>query len=243
MKKICEYCKTTFDARTAKQRFCSNRCASKVRNLAKDMRINFPPYPLLPESAYVLGLLLTDGNVMNTPHQSYVRILMKEIDGDVIEFVRNTICSNAKIAIKHGFCNVKIGSKILVNNLQQYGIVPAKSSITKYPPGIPDNLNNFFILGLMDGDGSWTNGFTKDGYARGIASFYGTKELCEDVMNVSHKMLAETIFNGPYRDKRKSFLHRICIGSIRRRNKFAHWLYDGHIFGMIRKRKIATFYF
>ena len=236
---ICCRCGKPFNGFSKMQKFCSNKCSNQDKNLIYDTRVKFPPTPLEPEDAYILGLLLTDGCVIDTKHQSYIQIVLQSKDADVLNLLKNRMCPTAKIHRIKNFQKLQIGSRILVKNLRDYGIVPNKSANAQYPSKIPQHLHRFFILGLMDGDGSWSNGFDKDGYKKATASFYGTKELCQSVMNIVNNELGK-VFNGVYKDSRKKFLYRICIGSIKRRNKFAHWLYDGHTLGIQRKRIIAT---
>jgi hypothetical protein len=238
----CKKCNKFFYGFRSRQLFCSNKCSNQGKNMANDLRIKFPPLPLEAEDAYILGLLITDGCVVNTKHQSYIKIVLQSQDSNIFDLLKNRICPTAKIHNRDGFSALQIGSKILVNNLKKYNIVPNKSRIVQYPSKIPPHLHRFFILGLMDGDGSWSNGFDKDGYKKATASFYGTEDMCQSIMDIVDKEIGKT-FNGIYRDKRGKWLYRIHIGSIKRRNKFAHWLYDGHTLGIQRKRIIAIYTF
>ena len=102
------------------------------------------------EKAYWLGFLAADGNVgSNNP---VVSIHLSLTDVDHLSKIRQSLQSTHPIKIYNKSCYFTIRSKILTDDLKQYGIVPRKDRIVRAP-----QIDTFFVRhfwrGVIDGDG------------------------------------------------------------------------------------------
>jgi predicted DNA-binding protein YlxM (UPF0122 family) len=103
------------------------------------------------EMAYVLGLILTDGNISSDNAQ--ISITMKE--GYLLENIKKILKSEHPVkSIKNtdmyyfGFCRNKMRDKLV-----ELGITSNKSLKVNFPD-VPDKFLSHFIRGVFDGDGS-----------------------------------------------------------------------------------------
>jgi hypothetical protein len=111
--------------------------------------------PLTPNESWLLGLLMTDGNVLDEG-----RITLAICDEDGAQLASQII----------GFGSIRIAppnprttaimwsyqahSRQLAQRLEEWGITPRKTKTLAFPD--PSNLSlPDFIRGLWDGDGSW----------------------------------------------------------------------------------------
>lgn len=107
-----------------------------------------------PEMAWVLGLIFADGNIGQHSKNGF-HCSVCSIDVDMLEQVRELMCSNARIN-NHGGKNTKTllvcstdTTKVLMD---KYGLHPNKSRTIQWP-GVPDSCLSHFVRGLWDGDG------------------------------------------------------------------------------------------
>lgn len=135
------------------------------------------------EKAYILGLLYADGN--NSTETYTVSIGLKLSDISLIERVRDVVYeSDRPIHIKgqgygEGMAVLSISSKIISHDLENLGVVKAKSLILTYPDFYLGDLESHFIRGYFDGDGCTT---TKNRF-----SFIGTYEFITGVQDSLYK--------------------------------------------------------
>lgn len=152
-----------------------------------------------PEVMYWAGFIAADGNVINnTPSRAYhmtVNLSIKDIDH--LKKLKNSLKSTSKLRVYKNIgglrhnkvfknttgCSVSFASKYLVNSLEQFNIVPAKSK--KYD--IPQHFHNHkfirhFIRGYMDGDGGI---LFNNKYKR--VYFYGTKDCLDSISKIIEK--------------------------------------------------------
>ncbi len=104
-----------------------------------------------PNMAYVLGLLITDGNVSNN---GTVSLCMNE--KELIEKVAKAMGAEHKITLsKHqkGLFIFHFARASMVKDLGALCVVPRKSMTVKFPL-IPEPFLADFIRGVFDGDGS-----------------------------------------------------------------------------------------
>lgn len=105
------------------------------------------------EKAYLVGLLLADGHISKDD-----TIMLTLKDRDVVEKYRQAIKSNAPIRIdRYGNYKLNISCKQIAEDLKRIGLNNRKSyslDFDKVLSYIPKNIENHFVRGLFDGDGS-----------------------------------------------------------------------------------------
>lgn len=122
-------------------------------NSIYDLDCNFFDNIDSEEKAYILGLLLSDGHIAKN---NTIMLTLK--DKDVIEKYRKAIKSNAPIKIdKYGNYQLNIRCKTMAQQLRKIGLNNRKSyelDFNKILSYISKSLENHFVRGLFDGDGS-----------------------------------------------------------------------------------------
>lgn len=114
----------------------------------------------IPEKAYVLGLMITDGCIY---HNNMI-ISLQESDRHILEEILLLMESNHPLkytpsSIRDGYiCKPKytlsITNKHNADNWKRHGVVERKTFITEYPQWLPNTLFPAFMRGVIDGDGS-----------------------------------------------------------------------------------------
>jgi hypothetical protein len=106
--------------------------------------------------AYVLGILVTDGNVDHFSRKQGYRVRLEMVDHDIVNTVADLLeyQNTRSISASRGSLSIGISSPYLFHDLTSLGCVPRKTDKLQYPT-IPDNLDRHFIRGAIDGDGSW----------------------------------------------------------------------------------------
>lgn len=121
-----------------------------------------------PQMAYILGLIFSDGaieDVRKSSRTCYTTITSK--DADLLPQVKKAMSSEHEIYIKRPawnefrggmryFCKkaycLRIGNKVMFQDLVNLGITPRKSLRLKFP-NVPNKLFPYFVRGYLDGDG------------------------------------------------------------------------------------------
>ena len=182
-----------------------------------------------PEKAYLLGIIQTDGNVRITNRNAELTITQHKdyawyIENMLLNF-SDKICSS-----KDRNCRqVAIGSKAIVNDLINIGIVPNKTReqtdehIDILWKSIPDNFKGDFIRGCIDGDGYVTFFIQKRGINESCnIGFCSVKEILID-------KIIDFIYNKfNYKcgkDKNKS-VYRLYITNIKKAIEIGKYLYS-----------------
>lgn len=137
--------------------------------------------------AWLLGLLASDGNVNDTHRVS----ISQSGKGGLrtIKYIKGLLETNARIIsyepkLKGYHCNTSYGmgftSKPICEKLSEFGIIPRKSLIYKYPTEtLPNNLFLSFIRGYIDGDGSVSVCDNGRGSKYLQISYVGTRDFVE----------------------------------------------------------------
>nr|WP_240903873.1 LAGLIDADG family homing endonuclease [Chengkuizengella sediminis] len=104
------------------------------------------------ETAYLLGVLITDGYVFYD-YKSHV--LLKQMDKTILEIMKKILKSSHPIqTYKNDAPRVCISGRRLAHDLDALGCGQNKSYTVTFPQ-IKKELQKHFIRGIFDGDGSW----------------------------------------------------------------------------------------
>lgn len=196
------------------------------------------------ESAYWLGFIFADGFITKRKSgQDVFSIKSSEIEP--LEKIRNFlktdkpvykfISNNGYNKGKH-YYQLTIVSNKIVNDLEKLGCVSNKSLILKYP-NISKELNNHFIRGYFDGDGSVYYHYQKQYKYLGI-NICGTYEFLSD-------LLKSIDFKGKclYKEKRKQTnCWNIKFLSNKRCVSFLNYIYNNSTVYLSRKRETFNDY-
>lgn len=156
--------------------------------------------------AYLLGLLTADGWISQR-HQ--LGLALSEKDEELIRLLRDELAPGARIGgylTREGrrMSKFQVQSPELAADLAAHGLVPAKTLITTWPADLPPELENSYVCGYFDGDGSlipvWLYRWT-------IVS--GTPEF---LTTMQRRIRAHTGISpgGLYRDRRHKHAWSIC---------------------------------
>ena len=157
--KICEV--DLSKLRMGKTLSCGCIRPERIR-LAKEYRINQEVFDSINEySAYWIGFLLADGNINLTSGKNCISIQLAIKDILHLEKFRDFIEGNQKIEIReNGLCRYSVGSKRIVTQLGNYGVI-SKKTFTASPSELLID-NRHFWRGMIDGDGCLINEIIKD---------------------------------------------------------------------------------
>lgn len=167
---ILEYAIKLGITRKDKERYLSDLAYSDTRRIHSIDKTFFKKESF--EMGWVLGLMASDGNVVNT--LKGFNIVMN--DEDCLLQVSNLLKSDKKPVKKNDSENafvLDLYSKEMVLSLLKLGITPNKSLVLEYP-NISNKLDGSFFRGVFDGDGNFSAKKPKDstGLKRGVASIY-----------------------------------------------------------------------
>lgn len=129
--------------------------------------------------AYWLGYIMADGCI----YKNRLAITSKDVDHlKNFKFDLNTTNDIKIYKQRYGYYGlIRISSLEIVNDLSQYGIIPNKTKILVYPNNIPYELENHFLRGYYDGDGS----ISFNGKRKSLeVSVVGTKNFIESLANI-----------------------------------------------------------
>lgn len=125
----------------------------KRYNAKYDLECDFFKNIDTEEKAYFLGLLLADGHISKNDI-----IMLTLHDKDVIEKYQHAIKTNTPIKIdRYGNYQLNIGCKEMAEDLRRIGLHNRKSyslDFNKVLSYVPEKLENHFVRGMFDGDGS-----------------------------------------------------------------------------------------
>nr|DAV88771.1 MAG TPA: LAGLIDADG-like domain [Caudoviricetes sp.] len=129
--------------------------------------------------AYILGFIAADGHVSDKE----IKISLSIKDIDILYKIKSEIGFNNKIRIDDKFCHIGFGISEMINSLRKLGLKRNKTVDFKFPK-INDEFIIPFIRGYFDGDGSFSEYKSNDGYTRYCFSFCGTQSFLNDLRDV-----------------------------------------------------------
>lgn len=163
------------------------------------------------DKAYWLGFIWADGSIIyrkrtNGVEEYCLKISLKDSDREHLEKFNNSICGNFPIHIydvskssydsKFKESRIAIYSKVFVKNIyDNYDIIPHRNNWEKCINKIPYELHKYFIMGLFDGDGSFSISKCCDNQIRYTIDFGGQegllkyieKYLCDNISGLKFK--------------------------------------------------------
>lgn len=142
------------------------------------------------KSAYILGLIFTDGNISWDTKKGYysMTITASEKDKGNLERIRNILESTKPLLYspKTRSYRLIVNNKILCKKLMQLGVTPRKSLIVRCPD-IPRKYIRHFIRGVIDGDGCVFYHDRKKSPYFEIRIYSGSKLFCKDLAPIIKK--------------------------------------------------------
>lgn len=155
--------------------------------------------------AYVLGLIFADGAIEDVRISSrtcYIQITSK--DKSLLEQVRVAMSSSHTLYIRSAknttfhngtyLCseifNLRIGNKIMYQDLIERGLTPRKS-LTMLLPNIPTKYFRFFLRGYLDGDGCISVYTKKGGKAKNLQVIFisGSYKFLDQLSKKLHLLI------------------------------------------------------
>lgn len=138
------------------------------------------------EKAYWLGFITADGSV--SKKENGISIGLSYRDVTHLEKFKSTIQSDGKIFIYNSTVNGKIHlcckhsvySAAMKNDLAKHNVVPNKSKTLQLSQIVPVNFENSYLLGIIDGDGS----FYMDKKGQMHFNLIGSKSEIENIQSI-----------------------------------------------------------
>jgi hypothetical protein len=110
-----------------------------------------------PESCYWAGMMLADGYVSQS--KNLFGMHLQASDKPHLENFINCIGSNNELLYdknSDAYCMQIYGAECKKGLMVNFNVMPKKSKTATYPTDIPEAMQNHFIRGIIDGDGSIT---------------------------------------------------------------------------------------
>lgn len=258
----CNICQKEWNSdvyKLLKNVYACPRCLKRLSN--KQYEVNFSSF--LNEDAisfYLLGVWYSDGSVEKYSENSK-RASLSSIDKEWLEKIRDIISPGRPISkeINKNPYKLYINGDEFYNWLFNWGCIPNKSLILKFPENIPEKYLPDFMRGLTDGDGSVIlyeqKCFNKiNGNHLKTRIKYYICNANEDFLNKAKEILEKLDFGfsvvklplknnreilGVKVKKQDAFIYRLISAEFKAA-KFLKWMYyEGHELSLNRKYKKA----
>lgn len=165
-----------------------------------------------PAKAYFLGMLITDGSVGSMDNS--VRLCLHKRDVQILQLFSKEVCSQNTLYLRRDKPHITFSVKDAKwkKDLAQYGVVPRKTYITKFPT-IAQSLMPHLIRGMIDGDGwiSCTANKHAIGFCGNFQAVKGLRDyICEhlNAFKVCIKQVKQHLWQIVWCSKRD--IHEIC---------------------------------
>lgn len=243
---VCHKCKTKFTTKKRNQKYCSKSCANSQNSINRkieDESIFLDGFNNI--SAYILGIILSDGCLSYDRHSKRYRITISMNEHNLIKYLRDRYAPTKKV---YEYKNVKGNSttytfittnKYDVEFIKLIGISERKSKYLIFPE-IDDAYIRDVIRGVFDGDGSVYINKTKFSgkvYRYLNASFTtGSEHFADDIIEI---LRINDINAHKVKDSRKE---RNCwyvkIYSQKDMKRFHEFMYNGAVLYLNRKKDL-----
>jgi intein-encoded DNA endonuclease-like protein len=178
------------------------------------------------EKAYLLGLFIADGNIHIGTGFTF---FFSSVDLELVEYFKK--CMQATNPIrkrKDGGYEFVINSKIILEDLSKYGVVPRKSLVSTLPD-IQYGLYRHFIRGLFDGDGC----IRIDKLGNGRFDICGSYKILHSI-----SILLEADLGLKINITKHGNIFRLAVAGNRKVLKIKSYLYDNSTLFLNRKKCI-----
>lgn len=238
----CEVCGTKFeDYKSKARKVCSWSCRSRRTCTSRKIEDHsIFDNGLTPESAYILGLIYSDGCLSYDDHTHRWRITIAMNDEELMNQVREMMTPNKKLyAYKHPNGRSTTYSVVSTNPtdikfIQSMGVCPQKSLIIKLPE-LPEDMYPHFIRGVFDGDGSiYKYRVSRGGDYYGISFTTGSKDFADALCKFLNEYV--TLRAKVNKDCRKDTWY-VKIGSRGDVDRFFNYVYHNATIFMKRKHE------
>lgn len=245
-KYICQKCKVEFETKKRNQKYCSKSCANSentMRRKIQDKSIFFNGFNSI--SAYVLGIILSDGCLSFDSHSKRYRITISMNEYKFIKYLRDRYSPTKKIyEYKNCKGNRTTYTFITTNDfdiefLKRIGVKERKSVDLTFPK-VGDKYMRDVIRGIFDGDGSVYINKTKSNgklYRYLNASFTtGSERFADDIMDILKNNYINAHKIKDSRDGTRCWY--IKLYSRTDMKKFYEYIYSGAVLYLNRKKDL-----
>jgi hypothetical protein len=179
--------------------------------------------------AYILGFFAADACIYK--NNGKCRVIFHIKDKNLLKKFKDELSSEQKIQERNGYYKLEIGSPKMFSDLQNLGFTQDKSNNCSYPK-INEKLDNHFIRGVFDGDGSAK---IRKGANTLIIDFNGTYKLLRTIKQ-------KVPFKGTkLQECSGKNLYRVTYHN-NEAEKLAKWMYSNHDITLDRKKEICKKY-
>lgn len=191
--------------------------------------------------AYFLGLLTTDGYIVEGPKRYVVTLTSTDQDGPrAFSKVLGGKLPVYEIPPGHQRRNsieyrVSVCSKIMVADLVALGVRQAKSTKEVFSNNVPDNLLNHYVRGLFDGDGSIGSYSSSGDRSQLKIGFVGSYQLLDSIASTFHDKAGIPQKHPTQKD---GDLYRLQYSGNNISRDIARWLYRDATIYLGRKYQI-----
>lgn len=178
-------------------------------------------------SAYLLGWIVTDGNVREYAGAGTSSALIFDLkDKEAIEILRGILGHPQEPANLQGYWRLRVHSMHLSARLKELGVRPAKSLSVELPT-VPEGVFPHFVRGVVDGDGSLI--LQRNTRARTGPKDYLRVQVSSASQNFLPQLRNALPFDGSLfqmgKGKRKNPLWRLVFSG-KEALRFCDWIYS-----------------